>query len=224
MTVFLLRTFLFFVVLNLGMRLMGKRQIGELQLTEFVSAVMLSELALLPITEPDTPLLYGLMGVVLLCSLEVINAFFCRKSAAYRRVLEGRPMVLVSRGRIQTENLTRGRISTDELFAAIRIAGYRGPSEVDYVILEQNGAISVLPHGATATLTPTDLGVQTAEKGICHPIVLDGKVQERTLGSTGRDRRWLDGVLKKEGLTLSELCYLCVDDAGTLSYQTRCRG
>ncbi|MBR6593830.1 MAG: DUF421 domain-containing protein [Clostridia bacterium] len=221
MTVFLLRTLLFFAVLNVGMRLMGKRQIGEIQLSEFVSAVMLSELALMPITQPDTPLLYGLLGVALLCSLEVINAHLCRTSSAYRRAMEGQPLVLVCKGRIQTQSLDRARISTDELFAAIRIAGYRGPGEADYVILEQSGAISVLPRAAAATLTPADLGVATAERGIWHPVVLDGKVQARTLGSTGRDGRWLERVLKEEGLKMEELIYLCIDDTGTLSYEVK---
>ncbi len=221
MTVILLRTFIFFVLLNTGMRLMGKRQIGELQLTEFITAVMLSELALLPITDTDTPLIYGVFAVCLLCSLEVISAYLCRKLPFLRRAMEGRPLVLIANGRIVEKNLNAARVSTDELFSAIRGAGLRGPEEVSYVILEQTGTLSVIPHVGSQAPAAEDLGLALPCKGISHPIIIDGNVQERTLGQTGKNKAWLNKQLKSLGLKAEELVYLCVDDCDNISYERK---
>ncbi len=221
MTVILLRTLIFFVLLNFGMRMMGKRQIGELHLTEFITAVMLSELAILPMTDADIPLLYGVFSVFTLCCLEVISSHLCRNIPALRRVMEGRPLVLVSRGHIIEENLAGSRISTDELFSAIRVAGFRGIDEVSYVILEQTGAISVLANANTEPPAAEDLKLKVENKGISHPIIIDGCIQQRTLGQTGKDMAWLKKRLREEGLKEKELVYFCVDDCDNISYERK---
>lgn len=221
MTVILMRTIIFFVLLNLGMRMMGKRQIGELHLTEFITAVMLSELALLPITDVDIPLLYGLFAMFTLCCLEVISAYMCRNIPVLRRIMEGRPLVLVSRGRIIEENLAGSRISTEELFAAIRVAGFRGIDEVSYVILEQTGALSVIADPISVPPAAEDLGIRVPNRGISHPIIIDGQIQQRTLGQTGKDMAWLKKQLKANGLREKELVYFCVDDCDNISYERK---
>ncbi len=221
MTVIMLRTLIFFVLLNLGMRMMGKRQIGELHLTEFITAVMLSELALLPITDTDTPLIYGVLSVFALCCLEVISAHLCRNIPTLRRIMEGRPLVLVSRGRIIEKNLASSRISTDELFSAIRVAGFRGIEEVSYAILEQTGAISVIAAPNAAPPAAADLNIQVENKGISHPIIIDGCIQQRTLGQTGKDMAWLKKQLKQNGLKEEELLYFCVDDSDNISFERK---
>lgn len=221
MTVILIRTLIFYVMLNLGMRLTGKRQIGEIQLAEFVSAIMLSELALLPITDPDKPLLHGVLGIVVLCCLEVISAYLCRKSKALRRVMEGRPLVLMCRGKIEEKNMDSARVSTDELFAAIRGAGYRGPEEISYVILEQNGILSVIPKPESLPPTAEDMAITIPDRGISHPLIIDGKVQERTLGQTGKNRVWLNKRLKELGLKENQVLFFCVDDRDNISYERK---
>lgn len=206
MTVILIRTVVFFVILSTAMRLMGKRQIGEIQLTEFVSAVMLSELAVLPIADTDIPFVHGLFGVIALACLEVISSYLCRKSTAMRRVLDGQALILVAKGRVIEENLTKSRISTDELFAAIRSFGLCGMEEVGYVILEQTGALSVIP----------------AEKGgVSHVVVVDGKLQKRALADSNKSEKWLNKQLAAHSLRMQELLYLTVDDEGKLHYEKR---
>lgn len=203
MTVIFIRTLVFFVLLSASMRLMGKRQIGEIQLTEFVTAVMLSELAVLPITDTDVPLVHGLLGVAVLACLEVISAYICRKSPFLRRIMDGQSLVLVSKGRVIEENLTKSRISTDELFAAIRSSGLSGMEDTAYVILEQSGALSVIP----------------AEKGgVSHAVIVDGTVQKRALADSGRNEKWLKDILKENGLRAGRLLYLTVNDSGEIKY------
>lgn len=221
MTVIFMRSIIFFTVLSVGMRFMGKRQIGEIELTEFVTAVMLSELAALPVTDTDIPLTHGIVAVGVLVCLEVISAYICRKSPLVRRFMDGRPLVLISKGKVLENNLTKARISTDELFAAIRGNGLRGMEEVSYVILEQTGALSVIPAAASAPLTPADMSIKAEDKGVSHAVIVDGKVQERALSDSGRDKKWLNQTLSKKHLDPKTLLYLCVDDSGAVCYEKR---
>ncbi len=206
MTVILVRTALFYIILSAGMRFMGKRQIGEIQIGEFVSAVMISELAVLPIADVDIPITHGILGVIVLACLEIISSFLCRKSTALRRVLDGQSLVLVSRGKVIEENLTKSRISTDELFAAIRTFGLSGMDEVSYVILEQTGGISVIP---------------AEQGGIAHTLIIDGKVQKRALAESLKSEEWLKAELSKRRLAAESLLYLTIDDSGNIKYEKK---
>ncbi len=145
MIAILIRTALSYFLLLAMVRLMGKRQIGELQMTEFISAVMLSEAAVFPITDRDIPLLYGLLPLVVISSTEVILALLCRKYAPVRHLLEGKPILLVENGRYMEKNLTRTRISREEVDSQIRVFGLQSVRQVDKVILEPTGQMSVLP-------------------------------------------------------------------------------
>ena len=221
MTVIFVRSIIFFIILGLSMRLMGKRQIGEIELTEFVTAVMLSELAALPVTDTDIPLTHGIVAVGVIVSLEIIIAFICRKSPLIRGVLDGRPLILAAKGRVIEKNLTKARISTDELFASIRGAGLKGMEEVSYVILEQTGAVSVIPAAKSAPLTPADMGKNPEDKGVSHTVIVDGMVQKRALEDSGRSEEWLKAELEKRRLGVKELLYFCVDDAGNVSLEKK---
>ncbi len=141
----LVRTFLSYFLLLAMVRLMGKRQIGELQMTEFISAVMLSEVAVFPITDRDIPLLYGLLPLVVISSTEVILALLCRKYTPVRHLLEGKPILLVEHGQYIENNLTRTRISREEVDSQIRVSGFDSICQVEKVILEPTGQMSVLP-------------------------------------------------------------------------------
>lgn len=145
MVAILVRTALAYFFLMLVIRLMGKRQIGELQMTEFISAILLSELAALPMTDRDVPLLHGLVPLLSIGCIEVILAFLCEKSRFFRRIVEGKPIELVRDGGFVQENLDKTRISREEILSQIREGGYRGLEEVSAVILEPTGKMSVLP-------------------------------------------------------------------------------
>ncbi len=145
MTAILVRTVLAYIILLGAVRLMGKRQIGELQMTEFISAILLSEIAALPLTDRDIPLLYGIVPLCVISSFEVILALLCRKFAPFRHFLEGNPIELVKNGVYLEQNLTKTRISREEIDAEIRINGFKSIDEVDTVTLEQTGKMSVLP-------------------------------------------------------------------------------
>ncbi len=200
----LTRTTIFFVALNIVMRILGKRQMGEMQPTEMVTTIMLSELAAAPVTNPAIPISHGLAGLALLSTLEFLSSYISRKSPKVRTVLDGRPLILLAKGRVIEKNLTRSRISTDELFAAIRSQGYRGIEEVEYAILEQTGAVSVIPKGA---------------EGVSHAVIIDGTLRPKALEAAGKDMRWLTQTLKKHNLTVESLLYLTVSDQNKITYE-----
>lgn len=145
MTIIVIRAFIFYILLTLMMKLMGKRQIGEMQLSELVTTVLLSELAVLPVTDTDIPLLHGVLPLLMISSIEVVISFASRKSRKFRVLLNGNPIVLYEKGRFDEESLTKARVSTEDIEAQVRINGFENMSEVSKVILERTGKMSVLP-------------------------------------------------------------------------------
>lgn len=156
MTAILFRTGISYFLLLCIVRLMGKRQIGELQMTEFISAMLLSQAAVFPMTDPDIPLLYGILPLLCIGSFEVILSMLCIKSTRFRHFLEGKPIPLVENGSYVQQNLLRTRISREEVLSQIRNNGYTGLEEVDKVILEPTGNMSVLPAGGESTSNQTN--------------------------------------------------------------------
>ena len=147
MTIITIRAFIFYILLTLMMKLMGKRQIGEMQLSELVTTVLLSELAVLPVTDGDVPLLQGLIPLLLISSLEVVISFISRKSQKFRVLLNGNPITLYEKNRYIEQNLTKARVSREDIEAQVRINGFKSVDMVDSVILERTGKMSVLPKG-----------------------------------------------------------------------------
>lgn len=150
MTIIIIRALIFYILLMLMMKLMGKRQIGEMQLSELVTTVLLSELAVLPVTDTDIPLLHGLMPLIMISSIEVVISFASRKSRVFRILINGNPITLYENGSFIGKNLTKARISAEDVEAQIRINGFHSASEVDKVILERTGKMSVLPKQSAA--------------------------------------------------------------------------
>lgn len=177
----LVRTLFFYMIVTLMFKLMGKRQIGQLQMTEFATAVILSEAAALPITDSSIPVSHGLAPLLLLASMEVISSFIASRSPKIRKILDGSPVILVYKGEFQHKSLGKTRITIDEVFSEIRASGYRGIEEVDYVILESSGKMSVIPKAANDALTPGDIGQMVPEKGVSFPVVIEGEPNDRLI-------------------------------------------
>lgn len=145
MTIIVIRALIFYILLTMMMKLMGKRQIGEMQVSELVTTVLLSELAVLPVTDSDIPLLHGVMPLLMISAIEVVISYASRKSRRFRVFLNGNPIVLYENGRFDEKNLTKARLSTEDVEAQVRINGFETLKEVKTVILERTGKMSVLP-------------------------------------------------------------------------------
>lgn len=210
----LIRTVIIYLLLVLAIRTTGKRQIGELEISELVSTFLLSEIASAPIGNQEIPLSFAVFPILTIICLEVIVSFLAMRFPLMKKLFLGSPIILIRRGKLRQKELTRARMTVEELLSELRQNGVASIEEVAYAILENNGKLSVTPKADQKPLTPTDLRLQIQEKGIAHAVIVDGIVKKEVLNSTGRNRDWLDKVLRQNHCSLSEVFLLTVDDSG----------
>ena len=198
----LLRTVIIYVLLIIAMRIGGKRQIGELQLSELVSALLLSEIASMPIGHEEIPLTYAIIPLTTVICIEIIAAFTVTKSKKLRSLFDGKPSVIIEKGVLNISEMEKLRLSVEELIVEARLKGISDISELQYAILEDNGKLSVFKKNAPAT-----------EKGIAHVIISDGQISASGLQKVGMSRAELDKHLKSKGLTAHDVFLYTLDDA-----------
>lgn len=219
MFVLFLRTVIFYFLLAALMRLMGKRQLGELQITELITALMLSDIAVIPITDRDIPILHGIIPALALTSCELIVSYLCTKSRRIRRFVAGSPIILMSHGNINEENLDSTHTTVDELFSEVRLQGYADIREIQYIIFEPSGKLSVIPFSKYDSLTPNDVGKSVEDNGIAHAVVIDGEVIEDALKAVDKSKEWLFEKLRKSGTRVDEILYMTINDSGESKVQ-----
>ncbi len=183
------RTAIIFVLLSVSMKAMGKREIGELEVSELITTLLISEICSIPIDDPDIPLLNAIIPVLFIVSLEIIISSIKNKSRKLKRLIDGNTVFLISRGKINQGALRENRISLEEFFCALRQNGIGQLDEIEYCILEANGKISVL--GKNAEMD--------------HIIISDGEINRAVLKKLGYDEVWLTeklGELRAENVFL----------------------
>lgn len=208
-----IRTVILYVVIVVLLRLTGKRQIGQLEITELVTAFMISELASSPITDNSIPLLYGVIPAVTLVCLEVFLSYASIKSRRFRRLVTGRALVLVNKGKIEKEQMNKARITVEELLSAMRCNGVSCMSDIEYAFLEQNGTISIIPKASESPPSAKDMNVKVSEKGIEHSIIIDSDISLKELEKIGKDQKWLKKKIKENGFSSpDEVFYMGVNE------------
>lgn len=200
---------------------MGKRQIGELQVSEFIVSIILSEIAAGPVTNRSMPLLHAVVPILTLLSVEVIISFVLLKSNRLKRVFYGSPSVIVRRGKLVQFEMRRNRLEVDELMSELRQKGFSDLADVNYVILEENGKLSVFPNADKAPLTPSDISQKVTERGIAHVCVVDGQIIDDNMRLAGMSKVALDAVLKKNSVRLPDVFLLTSDDCGNITLVKR---
>ena len=198
----LIRTVLIYIFLALAMKLMGKRQLGELETGELISALLISEIAALPIDNPDIPLSSAIFPTLLIITLEILISFVKNKSNRLKRAVDGEPTFIIYKGRLRQDVLRENRISINEVLSELRVMGIGDISDADYVILEQNGKLSVL---------------QKNRDKMAHALIIDGEVNEATLKSLGYNREWLNKRLAEQNCKADELFLFTVGDDGIIN-------
>ena len=200
---------------------MGKRQIGELQVSEFIVSIILSEIAAGPITNRSMPLLHAVVPILVLLSVEVIISFILLKSNKLKRMFYGSPSIIVRKGKLVQSELKRNRLEVDELMSELRQKGFSDLSDVYYVILEENGKLSVFPNADKAPMTPSDLEHKVKESGIAHVCVVDGQPIENNMRLAGYDETSLLAEIRKHDVTLPDVFLMTVDDCGKVTLVKR---
>ena len=213
MMISFIRTVITFSVLFFAMRIMGKRQLGELEPIELTVAILISNLASQPLADTGTPLLYGLIPVLTLLCLQVIITLISARSIRLRRILGGNPSIIIENGRIDQNELKSSRVSLDELFQELRGQGYTDVSEIKRAVLETDGSLSIIPFDRYAPATPDALGIQVEEKKLATAVISDGRLLSSNLKSLGLNEKWLYSELRKSGISKPKDVFLMTVDA-----------
>lgn len=205
MLISLFRTLVMYGVILIGVRVMGKRQISQLQTSELVVTLLISELAVMPIQQHDDPLWNGLIPMVALVVCEILISLLMLKSGRFRQLVCGNPIVVIENGRVLERQMRRLRMSTEDLFEELRLAGAFALEDVAYAIIETNGQMSVLKKASADCLTPKQAGVKAPQEALEVVVVSDGQISENSLKLCGHDAGWLREQLRCQGAELSEV-------------------
>ena len=211
----LVRTVIIYLLLSFSLRIMGKRQLGELDVVELVSTLLISEIASIPIDDPDIPLLNAVIPILFILSAEVILSTIKNKSERLKETIEGKPVYLIYKGRLLESALRDNRISLNELLCSLREVGVFAPETVEYAILETNGKVSVLQKPSAVPPT-TDMLYGKKDGGMSHPLIIDGEIQTRALYLAGKNEKWLQRYLKEENISPSQVFLLTINDDETI--------
>lgn len=215
----LLRTIILYILIIAGVRLMGKRQVGELEPSELVLSLIIADLASVPMQDYGIPLLAGVVPILTLLAVTMILSVLTMKSVKFRAILCGRPSIIVQNGTLDQKEMEKTRLTLDELLEELRGKGYTDLSQIKYAILETNGQLSVLPYANQKPPTARDLKVSVEEGGLPRVVVSDGRLLERNLKLLGHDRPWLDGQLKQRGCRdVADVFLLLVDETGAVYF------
>lgn len=215
----LCRTVILYFLIMIGLRLMGKRQIGELEPSELVLTMMLSDLATVPMQDFGIPLLAGVIPICTLLALSLLMSQLSLQSLRFREMVCGRPSVLIREGVIQQKTMRENRYTLDELLEELREQGYGDLREVKYAILENSGQLSILPWAKYAPVTAEQLGLEVREESSLPTILInDGQVLPKKLQQLGKDAAWLTHALREQGFSSPKDVFLCsIDEAGSIT-------
>ncbi len=206
-----MRTILLYLVLIFSVRLMGKRQIGQMEASEFVVTMLVANLASIPMQDGGIPLFSGLVPILTVLGLELVLSGLILRSVWIRRLLCGKPVILIENGKILRENLRRTRISLDELVGHLRQKDILDLESVQFAILETDGNLSVFPYPKERPATAREAGIPTKPQFLPITIIEDGHICPENLSLAGKDRDWLTRVLESHGATPEETLLLTLD-------------
>ena len=192
------RTIALYLVLIFSIRLMGKRQIGQLEASEFVVTMLVANLASIPMQDSAIPLLSGLVPILVVLGMELVMSCLILKNIRFRRLLCGKPVILIDNGKVLYENLKATRLSIDELTGHLRQKDVLDIQSVQYAILETNGELSVFPYPKDRPATAAEAGIPPRQQLLPVTIIEDGYLSREDLRRAGKDEAWLTQVCGQE--------------------------
>ena len=214
MLISLIRVGILYFFIIVCMRLMGKRQLGELQPTELVITILLSEIASIPIEDNGVPLINSIFAVLLLVSLEIINSAACLKSVKLRTIVEGNPIIVVRDGKIDQKMLRQLRFSSGDLIEQLRQKDVFDINDVKFAIVETNGQLSVMLKDSKQPITPEFLDSQVEDKGFQAMVINDGKILKKAFKDCNMDGKKLKNILKNNNVRLNDILFMLADNKG----------
>ena len=214
----ILRTLLFYTVLVVLIRLLGKRQLGEMEPSEFVVTMLIANLAAIPIENLDQSVFTGIFPLLLVFGLEYLMSVLTLKSIRIRKLFCGKPVILIENGKFMENNLRKTRVNLDEITMHLREQGVFDLSTVKFAILETNGQLSVMLHSGDQPATAKDAGIQATEGYLPVTLISDGHTLDENLKLTSYNRQWLQKQLKKRKVEEHQVLLFTVDHGGNIYF------
>ncbi len=222
MFIVFLRVLIIYVTVLVFLRLMGKRQIGEMQPYEVVITLIIADLATLPMSDTNIPLMNGLLPLAILVLIHFFITLLTRKSIKIRRLMSGTPVIVISPKGIEYDALKQLNMNIDDLLESIRQCNYYSFDQVLYAIIETNGKMSVIPVSANAPATAEDVKVQNPPASLPHVIVSDGKIIKDEMKQVPIDNKKLNKILKSLKIeSIKQIIILSLTSEGKMYYQLK---
>lgn len=222
MLIVFIRTLILYTVVVIVMRIMGKRQVGQLQPFELVVAIMLSELAAVPMQDTAIPLVNGIIPILTLLIAQMGLSFISMKSIKARGIICGTPRVLIGDGKIIEDNLCKEMYTMNDLLEQLRTANIPNIADVEFAILETNGQISIIQKSQKRPATPEDLNIKTEYEGLPLDLIIDGRVLNKNLNRANVDEKWLKKQLSSKNIkNVKDVFFASLDTSGKLYVQQK---
>ena len=221
MLVTFIRSILLYIVVLVVMRLMGKREIGQLQPFELAISIMIADLASTPMADAGIPISNGIIPILALLVMHLIISVLNIKSIKARQILCGKPTILIYRGRIDEKMLRRERFTVNELEERLRGSNIVNIGDVEYAILETSGQVTVIQKPNKKNVTVEDLGIKKEYEGLTYDLVLDGKIMYENLEILKKDYNWLKKQVNKFGIEPNQALIVTIDGKGEIFCQEK---
>ena len=215
------RSLVLYIVVLIVMRLMGKREIGELQPFELAISIMIADLASIPMTETGIPISNGIIPILGLLFMHLIISMINLKSNRAREIICGKPRILIYRGKIDEKALKKERFTVNELQEKLRSKDIMNLGDVEFAILETSGEITVVQKPNKRNTIPEDLGIMPEYEGLSYDLIIDGKTMTDNLQKIGKNYEWLRKQVQKFGLTPEKVFVATIDGKGQFFCQKR---
>lgn len=205
MLISIIRTVILYIFILIALRIMGKRQLSEMQTSELVITLLISDIAVIPMQNTSQPLLSGIVPILILISLEIIFSVIMLKSGNFRKIVCGSPEMVIKDGKILQDQMRRLRMTTEDLCVQLRQQGIFSLEDVQYCIVETNGDVSVLEKPDKRTPSAEDMGIEIPDKGIEAVVINDSRYLSNSLELCNLTKEWVDSVLRENDLTIDEV-------------------
>ena len=212
------RTVIIYLVLIIAIRLMGKRQIGQMEPSEFVVTMFVANLASILVEDVELPMYRGVIPIATVLALEVVLAGLSMRSISFRKLLCGKPVILIENGKILQKNLRKTRVTLDELTGHLREKDILDLKSVQYAILETNGNLSVFPYPKDRPASAKEAGIQAKPQYFPITIISDGNLLTENLSVAGKNPNWVERVLREKDAQIKDTWLLTVDGGDNIVF------
>ncbi|MEZ4357703.1 MAG: DUF421 domain-containing protein [Eubacteriales bacterium] len=218
----IIKSTILYLFVILSMRLMGKRQMGELQPFEFVISIIIADMVATPLANSGIPITYGVIPTIVLLSMHSLLTFLCMKSEKARAFFSGKPSFIINKGMLNKKELKKNSMDINDVLEEVRSKEVVDINDIYYAILETNGKLSVILRPDKSPLTPKDINLKPQNKGFYYAVILDGKVHKKNLDAVNLSEDLLVNEIKRHGISdVSDVFYATVNEINELYLQTK---